>query len=171
MAFLSFTRCRPAEEPQVAADFQPREVVAKMTQCDTVVLSFTEGRMGRIEGLHRDVLIFTCQNPEKRILFENIVAVADTDFARDVIFQGLLPKSVSCVCDDWTVDSAMIAVCGDNDISSCQHAMLTSLRLESQKTVLMVGICEEKFKALSHVIQTKLQSSSQPSQHSAAAST
>lgn len=26
-------------------------------------------------------------------------------------------------------------------------------RLESQKTVLMVGICEEKFKALSHVIQ------------------
>ena len=66
MAFLSFTRCRPAEEPQVAADFQPREVVAKMTQCDTVVLSFTEGRMGRIEGLHRDVLIFTCQNPEKR---------------------------------------------------------------------------------------------------------
>ena len=75
MAFLSFTRCRPAAEPCVAADFKPQDIVAKMTECDTVVLSFTEGRMGRIEGLERDVLIFTCKNPEKRV---NVILVGET---------------------------------------------------------------------------------------------
>ena len=63
-----------------------------------------------------------------RIVFENMLATTAMEFARDVIFQGWIPKTVAAVCDDWTVDANSIVISGEDDLGLDDHPMLTSMR-------------------------------------------